>query len=324
VTGDDGRLISIDLVPRLGPTVADYPPGSTFGPRDTRSYQFVWLLRGSATWRCDDVLLPLVPGKLLLIRPGMRDSFRWDPDTPTRHAYVHFSLTGHAQAAWPLVRDLTGRHDPMSALCRYLLRLGSECPPGWQVQACQTLRLLVLIFLAAPPPPDRAREPLPEPMVAMMRAVGEHWSDGVARPIPMRRLAMAARVSPSTLTRMFRRRFGVGPVAAIELLRLTRAEPLLWQSNLSMQAIAVQCGFTDAYHFSRRFRAIYGMAPTTFRITPPETAPLSPAESGGLVPLQSLLPGPHAVVPSTPPTELGADEAVLADTAPSYPRVRVE
>ncbi|WP_188187261.1 AraC family transcriptional regulator [Nonomuraea sp. SYSU D8015] len=286
-------MISIDLVPRLGPTVADYPPGSTFGPRDARTYEFVWLLRGSATWQWDDVLLPLAPGKLLLVRPGMRDSFHWDPHTPTRHAYVHFTLTGHTPADWPLVRDLTGRPDPMGGLCQYLLWLSTECPPGWQTLARETLRLLVVIFVAGAAPADRAPEALPEPVVAMMRAVREHWSDGVARPIPMRRLAAAAQVSPSTLCRTFRRRFGIGPVAAVELLRLTRAEPLLWQSNLSMHAIAVQCGFTDAYHFSRRFRAIYGMAPTAFRGTAPESAPPSPVESGRLAALQSLLPGTH-------------------------------
>ncbi|MDP4507307.1 AraC family transcriptional regulator [Nonomuraea turcica] len=291
-------MISVDLVARLGPSVADYPPGSTFGPRDARSYQFVWLLQGSATWLWDDIVLPLAPGQLLLIRPGMRDSFHWDPRTPTRHAYVHFTLTGHAQqssADWPLVRDLTGRHDPMGALCHYLLWLGAGCPPGWQSQALETLRLLVLTFLAEPAPAAGTPATLPEPVVAMMRAVREHWSDGVARPIPMRQLASAAQVSPSTLCRTFRRRFGVGPVAAIELLRLTRAEPLLWQSNLSMQAIAVQCGFADAYHFSRRFRAIYGMAPTTFRATAPEYAPPSPLESGGLAALQSLLRAPRTM-----------------------------
>ncbi|MGN9840144.1 helix-turn-helix domain-containing protein [Nonomuraea sp. H19] len=293
MTDDDRQMISVDLVARLGPSVADYPPGSTFGPRNARSYQFVWLLRGSATWLWDDVVLPLVPGKLLLIRPGMHDSFRWDPRIPTRHAYVHFTLTAPAQANWPLVRDLTGRHDPMGALCHYLLWLGAERPPGWQVQACETLRLLVLTFLTGPAPTARTPAALPEAVVAAMRAVREHWSGGVARPIPLRQLASAAQVSPSTLCRTFRRRFGIGPVAAIELLRLTRAEPLLWQSNLSMQAIAAQCGFADAYHFSRRFRAIYGMAPTTFRLTAPETAPPSPVESGGLAALQSLLPGPH-------------------------------
>ncbi|GAA4959343.1 AraC-like DNA-binding protein [Nonomuraea thailandensis] len=281
--------ISVDLVARLGPSVAGYPPGSSFGPRVARSYQFVWLLSGSATWLHDDAALPLTPGRLLLIRPGTRDAFHWDARVPTRHAYVHFSLTGAMPGTWPLVRDLTGRHDPMAALCQYLLWLGAECPPGWQTQACETLRLLVLTFLADPGPAHRTPASLPKPLTAMMSAVRERWADGVARPIPMGQLASAARVSPSTLARTFRRTFGVSPVTAIELLRLARAEPLLWQSNLSMRAIAVQCGFADAYHFSRRFRAVYGMAPTTFRRTAPEFAPPSPAESHGLTVLAALL-----------------------------------
>jgi AraC-like DNA-binding protein len=282
----------VDLVPRLGPTVADYPPGSTFGPRDARSYQFVWLLRGSATWRCAGLRVPLVPGTLLLIRPGMRDEFHWDPRVTTRHAYVHFTLTGLDPPEWPLVRDLTARHDPMGALCQYLLSLGAEGPPGWQEQARETLRLLVLTFLAAPPPTEPVTPPLPEPVVAMMRLVRDRWSGGPAGPIPLRALAAAAKVSPSTLCRTFARRFGTGPVAALELLRLARAEPLLWQSNLSMHALAIHCGFADAYHFSRRFRAVYGMAPTTFRESAPEATPPSPVETNGLTALQSLLPVP--------------------------------
>lgn len=281
--------LSVDLVPRLGPTVADYPPGATFGPRDARSYQFVWLLRGSATWRCADTHVSLAPGQLLLIRPGMRDEFRWDPRAATRHAYVHFTLAGLAPAEWPLVRDLSGRHDPMGALCRYLLWLGAAAPPDWQTQARETVRLLVLTFLTEPavgPEPSS----LPEPVVAMMHAVRTRWSAGRTGSIPLDELATAAQVSPSTLCRVFRRRFAIGPVAAVELLRLAGAEPLLWQSNLSMRAIAVQCGFADAYHFSRRFRAVYGMSPTAFRAATPETAPPAPVESAGLAALQSLLP----------------------------------
>jgi AraC family transcriptional regulator len=281
----------VNLVPRHGPGVADYPPGSTFGPRVARCNEFVWLLRGSATWLCDDVRLPMRPGMLLLIRPGMRDSFHWDPLTPTRHAYVHFTLSSSDREHWPLTRELTDRSDPMSALCRYLLHLGTTCPPDWAEHANETLRLLVLTFLRGPAPTEPPAA-LPEPVVAMMAHVRDRWSDGRAAPLPLSRLATAARVSPSTLCRTFQRQFGVGPVAALELLRLARAEPLLWQSNLSMQAIATQCGFADGYHFSRRFRAVYGMAPTTFRVTAPEAAPPSPVARGGLAALQTLLPAP--------------------------------
>ncbi|PZF83544.1 hypothetical protein C1I92_12275 [Jiangella anatolica] len=287
----------VGLAPRLGPAVADYPPGSTFGPRDARTYEFVWLLSGSATWRWDDLQVPLTPGTLLLVRPGMRDAFRWDPRRPTRHAYVHFTLAGPPfdDAAWPVVRELGGRPDPMGALCQYLLWLGAACPPGWHDRAAETLRLLVLTFLAPPAEPAGSGAGdggLPAPVVAAMSAVRTAWADGVARPVPLERLAAAAGVSVSTLCRAFRRRFGVGPVAALERLRLARSEPLLWMSNLSLQAIAVQCGFADAYHFSRRFRAVYGVAPSAFRATAPQAAPPSPLAASGLAALEQLTPAP--------------------------------
>ncbi|TDE09067.1 helix-turn-helix transcriptional regulator [Jiangella asiatica] len=285
--------LRVRLVPRLGPTVADYPPGSTFGPRLARTYEFVWILSGSATWLWDGMTVPLAPGTLLLVRPGMRDTFRWDRRRPTRHAYVHFRLSGPAASAveWPIVRDLTARPDPMGALCQYLLWLGSACPPAWREHVRETLRLLVLTFAAAPPRSERRDGPamLPEPIVAAISSVRLAWADGVARPVTLADLADAAGVSISTLCRVFRRQFGIGPVAALERLRLARAEPLLWMSNLSLNAVALQCGFADAYHFSRRFRAIYGVAPSAFRSAAPETAPPSPLDASGLAALEPLL-----------------------------------
>ncbi|MFF4116509.1 helix-turn-helix domain-containing protein [Streptomyces sp. NPDC001714] len=282
------------LLSRLGPAVADYPPGAVFGPRDAGSYEFVWLLHGSARWVCGDLTVPLTPSALLLVRPGMRDTFHWDGHRPTRHAYTHFRLPPVVRgteppddSGWPVVRDLTGRGDPMTALCRYLLTLGTTRPPGWERHAEETLRLLLFTFVhdTGPSPPA-----LPEPLLAMMAAVRSHWSDGVARPLPLERLARAAGVSQSTLSRLCQRHLGVSPVAGLERLRLARAEPLLWLSNLSLRAIAVRCGFPDAYHFSRRFRAVYGMSPSAFRKVPPDSAPPSPVADGALSALQALAP----------------------------------
>lgn len=179
----------------------------------------------------------------------------------------------------------------MAALCQYLLTLGAARPPGWERHAEETLRLLLLTF-AYGPGPETGPHTLPEPLVAMMAAVRAHWSDGVARPLALERLARAAGVSESTLCRICRRQLGVSPVEGLERLRLARAEPLLWLSNLSLRAIAVQCGFADAYHFSRRFRAVYGMSPSAFRGVPPESAPPSPVANGALSALAALVP-PH-------------------------------
>ncbi|MER7838189.1 helix-turn-helix domain-containing protein [Streptomyces sp. NPDC096040] len=64
-------------------------------------------------------------------------------------------------------------------------------------------------------------------------------------------------------------------------------------AGISLRATAVQCGFADVYHFSRRFRAVYGMPPSTFRTVPPESAPPSPITNGALSALQALAPPSH-------------------------------
>jgi AraC family transcriptional regulator len=220
--------VPVVLMPQLGPAAADYPPGSTFGPRDARSFEFVWVLRGRASWSCGDMAAELPPGRLLLVRPGMRDFFRWDTHGPTRHAYVHFLLHGADEAApasyehWPAVRALNEQTGPMAALCAYLLWLGDTQPEHWQVRAVDVLGLLLTTFVSGPFPRDDPGDVSP-PLRAMLRHVARRWSDGVARPVQLADLAAAAAVSPSSLSRLFRQRFSVGPVAAIERLRLARA-----------------------------------------------------------------------------------------------------
>jgi AraC family transcriptional regulator len=291
VTGDRVR---VELVSRLEPAVADYPPGSTFGPRTTQHFQFVWLLRGRAVWMCEDHTTELEPGQLLLIRPGMRDSFHWDRDRPTRHGYVHFLLTGRDHLVgtehWPVVRRTDDVRNPLDSLCRYLLWLSDARPRDWHAQTAAVLELLVHTFVEGPVPADAA-PPLPAPVEAMTTHIAGRWSDGLARPLTQRELASAAGVSASSLSRLFRRDFGVGPVAAIELIRLGRAEPLLWMSNLTMAAVATQCGFADAYHFSRRFRAVYGISPSAFREAGPAAADVAPVADAGLRPLERRLRG---------------------------------
>lgn len=275
------------LQPRLRVvSVVDYPAGATFGPRTLTDFELVWLLQGSAQWRCAGRTEALGPGSLLLARPGMRDEFRWDPRRTTRHAYVHFELAaGSDPGGWPLVRHLT-HAEPLPGMFRYLLWLGGAAPVGWERCGNDVLRLLLAIYLGGPlPGTDDAGTP-PPAIEAVIDHIRRTWASGVTRPIPLRELAAAGSVSGVHLSRLFRARFGVAPVRAVELLRLGRAESLLLRSNSPIAAIASDCGFADPYHFSRRFRAVYGVSPRSFRTGGPEAAPPSPIVTTGPLPLQ--------------------------------------
>lgn len=258
--------------------VVDYPPGSRFGPRTLDDFELVWLLAGSATRRCASRVDHLRPGSVLLARPGEVETYQWDPDRPTRHAYVHFDFTARpATAGWPVARH-PAPDDLLAALCRHLLWLRSAEPPGAADRFADVLPLLLSTFLAEPASEE---PPIPAPILAAVGFLRERWAAGPRTPVRNAELAAAANVSPSYLARLFRVRFHLGPAAAVELLRLSRAADLLRRSNLPLAAIAGHCGFADAYHFSRRFRAAYGIPPRRFRL---EGAP-PPVRTAALLPL---------------------------------------
>jgi AraC-like DNA-binding protein len=266
-----------------GAGVAVYPPGATFGPRRLPDFEFVWLLHGTAEWRYDQGSITLGTNCLLLGRPGMRDSFVWDRARPTRHAYLHFRLDGWLTglpdpALWPLVRRLPD-DDPLRPLLRYLLRVGEDRSTE------EVLRLLLTLFVRGPLP-DRDDERLPPLVEGLLEHVRRAWSPPApTRPLPLRELAAAACISPGYLSRVFRQHYGVSPVAAVELLRLARAATLLTRSNLSVAAVAGDCGFANPYHFSRRFHRVYGQPPGRYRRAPTRLEPTEPLARVGLLPL---------------------------------------
>jgi transcriptional regulator GlxA family with amidase domain len=57
------------------------------------------------------------------------------------------------------------------------------------------------------------------------------------------------------------------PMEKVWLLRLQEAARLLGQTGLGIAEVAYLTGFANPYHFSRRFKAHFGMQPSLWRQT---------------------------------------------------------
>lgn len=89
------------------------------------------------------------------------------------------------------------------------------------------------------------------------------------QPSTPRELASVAGVSIRQLERLFRAELGRTPSAHYLLLRLQRAQQLARQTDLSLAEIAAACGFASTSHFSRSYRACFGLAPNRDRRNAP-------------------------------------------------------
>ena len=156
-------------------------------------------------------------------------------------------------------------------------------PPGASYGP-RTLTDFELVWLTAGPLPEPER-PEPAALTAALDYVRRQWAAAM-RPLALRELAAAACVSPSYLSRVFRKQYGCGPSAALELVRLERARTMLARSNLTVSQVAAACGFADPLYFSRRFRAAHGIAPSAYR---DKGAAADPPDLPGLLSLSRRL-----------------------------------
>ena len=247
------------------PAVADYPAGSRLPERVIDDYELVWMLEGHARFVAGEGLA-LAPGQLLLIPPGLPHGLDWDPRRPSRHGYVHFdgACLGGRRVGDAQCRAMT-RHDPLAASCAYLLWLGHLPGDGWELPVRTTLRFMLGVFLSGPLPIAAETVALAPTLTSVVEHLAAEWSSLPLRRIGIGELAGVASVSRGYLTRLFRRSFGLGPAAALERVRFSRAEAMLERTDLTVEVVARHCGFADASHFSHRFSAVYGLSPRTWR-----------------------------------------------------------
>ena len=84
-------------------------------------------------------------------------------------------------------------------------------------------------------------------------------------PLSLEGLAARFVINKNYLSSRFHREVGMTVTDYINKTRVQRSEELLGKKTLSMQAIAEQCGFSDANYFTRTFKKINGISPNEFR-----------------------------------------------------------
>lgn len=72
-------------------------------------------------------------------------------------------------------------------------------------------------------------------------------------------------MTDSQLQRVFRRSTRMSISQYVLQLRIGQACQMLVQTDLPMNHIASECGFSDTAHFSRQFRNAKGLPPTQYR-----------------------------------------------------------
>lgn len=254
----------------LGIGSADHRPGHRF----VREPGFApWTLavmwRGSGRFTLAAEVVGLSAGDVILLRPRTPYVIELPSGGSETWAILTPPPAWERLLAWPQVRPglaLVPDGGEHAAAARAAFR---EAATWWQGGSPQREalalnaieRCLLLLSLDRPGAAWAGLHPA-------VRAAIEFLAPGPAEPCSVATLARRVGCSPSHLAHLFRAQIGTAPLAWLEERRLARVRQLLLATDWPLKRIAADCGFADAEHLSRRFRARQGASPGAWRRRP--------------------------------------------------------
>ena len=105
------------------------------------------------------------------------------------------------------------------------------------------------------------RKKQPAPLQSAYDYLLSHFCEDIS----IQDLAKSYGYTPPRFIAIFNKYFGAPPKNIILQKRISKAQQLLLQSDLSVGEISLACGFDDALYFSRIFSKYCGASPSQFR-----------------------------------------------------------
>jgi AraC-like DNA-binding protein len=254
--------IKLDLVTARYARLGREWKGTDYSDNWSRVY---WIDRGVGRVRHHGREILLRPGRLYLIPAGT--IFSYDCDRSLFQHWVHF--TALLPGGLPLFVLVEPEYEVRPAdvrQTRYWFRrletLITAGHPADELEKTGILLQMIAAFLGS-----ASRETMTSRRKAHLRfrATLANIEARLAGPLRVSDLAREAHLERTYFSRVFRECLGVKPAEYIIRRRVERAKPRLWETDDSLGAVAESLGFSDAFHFSKCFKRVTGLAPSEFR-----------------------------------------------------------
>ena len=235
-------------------------------PNGLSEYLFL-LVKCAAVFEVDHTVIPTEPGCFLLIAPGTPYSYR-SQSGEYMDDWMHFSCS---DSSLDLLHQIP-LHQPVFLsntvrITQYLQQIlweKSYAPPEFRAVNADLLMQVLFHSLAAAclekdcaPSYSPYRTRLQNLRLTIQSEPHKQYNPAA--------IASSLGISLSYFQHLYSSLFGLPFQADLIRLRIESAKELLLHSNLTVEQIALMCGYSGEVHFYRQFKKYTGMTPTAFR-----------------------------------------------------------
>ena len=248
-------------------------PGQSLGPLAYDYYMFVFLTSGRGVLSADDPAggtrrFQIGPEQGYLLRPGQPSMFVSDVDDPARRIWLGFAGVSVADM---LQRTTLTKEDPVYSskdkvrrrlLADEMLAI-AEHPDLSMLRAIGHLYAFAGYLLESTPSAQEKRSAGIRDRY--VRTALNFIEENYNKKIRVEDIAAKCGIDRSYFSKLFHQALGISPQRFLLEYRMTHACTLLQETELTISSVGEAVGYDNAMHFSRTFRALYGVSPRHWR-----------------------------------------------------------
>lgn len=242
-------------------------PLHSYGPAMRSHYLLHYIVDGKGTYQTGERKFQLEAGEGFLIEPNSLVYYQADGKEPWSYLWIGFS----GKRAEEYLEDLglnscqlTFRSQKGQELKRLVLEM-MGCSDGSVTSRFRQQSLLYGFFsILSENAVDRGRSEPSKENFYMERAV-TFIRNRYSSNIKVADIAGHLCVDRSYLYKLFKNTLDMSPQEFLTEVRLSRAKELLSATKLSVEQVALSCGYQDTLVFSKAFKRSTGMAPKEYR-----------------------------------------------------------
>lgn len=243
------------------------PPTYSFGPAVRPNYLIHYVLDGKGDYYVNDRKYTIEKNQGFLIRPNELTFYQADQDDPWTYLWIGFDggkVETYLKYSGLAIGNLTFSCEDNELLKYYV----NEMLRHDKLSYHNELYLEGLLFLFFAALAKSAEIPYEEDIefdnLYINKAI-EYIQKNYQNPILVTDIANYVSLSRTYLTAIFRQSLHLSPQQFLLKFRITKASELLVNSDLPINAIAHSCGYTDPLAFSKTFKKVTGMSPSSYR-----------------------------------------------------------
>lgn len=238
----------------------------SFGPALKPHYLVHYILSGKGRFSIGGKEYPLEAGYGFLITPDELAFYQADEDDPWTYVWVGFSGTQAAEYIGNIglsVRQPIFKSDESEELYRIVKDMMEHNTFGLSHDLRRNGQLGVFLSIiangtqVAENEEDRAN-------IYVRKAVSFIQSN-YCNPIKVTDVANYVCINRSYLYTLFHNSMGMSPQQFLAAFRITKASELLQLTALPVESIALSCGYQDPLVFTKAFKQMKKMSPTSYR-----------------------------------------------------------